>query len=203
MRSRQPTIVVACAVLTVALGLFFVGDRGPSDLDRVARAAVVGWPRGVLRTLVLPTEPSVLLPVLALLVAWCVYRSRPWDALFVALGPSVAVAANTWVLKPLFDRWKNDALVYPSGHTVGMVATVVVVCTLAHGVARRITVIAGAVLLVAVTIGMVGLGYHYLTDIVGGTLFAVAAVVAVHAAVGGLVAIGRRSRAERTRRSGG
>jgi membrane-associated phospholipid phosphatase len=185
MRSRQPTIiVVVCAVLTVALGLF-VGHRGPSDLDRVAGATAVGWPHGVLRALVLPTEPYVLLPALALLVAWCVYRSRPWDAVFVVLGPAVAVAVNTWVLKPLFGRWKNDTLVYPSGHTVSMVATVVVVFMLTHGVARKITFIAGAVLLVAVTIGMIGLGYHYLTDIVGGTLFAMATVPAVHAGTGG------------------
>ena len=183
MRSRQPTIIAVCAVLTVALGLVFAGDRGPSGIDEVAGAAVTGWPHGVLRALVLPTEPYVLLPVLALLVAWCVHRSRPWDALFVALGPSIAVAANTWVLKPLFDRWKNDTLVYPSGHTVSMVATVVVVFILTHGVARKITVIAGVVLLVAVTIGMIGLGYHYLTDMVGGTLFAMATVPAVHALV--------------------
>jgi membrane-associated phospholipid phosphatase len=180
MRSRQPTIIAVCAVLTVALGLVVAGDRGPSGIDRLADAAVTGWPHGVLRALVVPTEPYVLLPALALLVAWCVYRSRPWDALFVALGPAIAVAANTWLLKPLFDRWKNDTLVYPSGHTVSMVATVVVVFMLAHGVARKITAVVGVVLLVAVTIGMIGLGYHYLTDIAGGTLFAMATVPAVH-----------------------
>jgi membrane-associated phospholipid phosphatase len=196
MRLRQPTVIVACVVLTVALGLL-VGGRGPGELDEVAGATVVGWPHGVLRALVLPTEPYVLLPALALLVVWCVLRSRPWDALFAVLGPSIAVAANTWLLKPSFGRWKNDTLVYPSGHTVGMVATVVVVFVLTHGLARGITVVAGVVLLVGVTIGMIGLGYHYLTDIVGGALFATAAVPAVHAAVGG------RSRAGWTRRSGG
>lgn len=180
MRTRQPTIIaVVCAVLTVAFGLLVVGDHGPSGIDETAQSAITGWPHGVLRALVLPTEPYVLLPALALLVAWCLYTSRRWDALFVALGPSIAVAANTWLLKPLFDRWKGDTLVYPSGHTVSMVATLVVVFVLVHGQARTITVIVGAVLLVCVTIGMIGLGYHYVTDIVGGTFFAVFAVLAI------------------------
>ncbi|HYQ63391.1 phosphatase PAP2 family protein [Actinophytocola sp.] len=186
MRSRQPTVVVACLVLTVALGLL-VGGRGPGDVDDVAGAAVAGWPHGVLRALMLPTEPYVLLPALVLVVVWCVQSSRPRDALFAVLGPSIAVAANTWLLKPLFGRWRDDSLVYPSGHTVSMVSTVVVVFMLTHGLARRITVVAGVVLLVAVTIGMVGLGYHYLTDVAGGTLFAMAAVPAVHAVTAGPV----------------
>jgi len=181
MRCRQSTIrTVACGLLTLALGLVFAGDHEPSGVDRAARSAVAGWPSGVLRALVLPTEPYVLLPVLALLIGWCLHRSRRWDALFVALGPAVAVAANTWLLKPLFDRWKGDTLVYPSGHTVSMVATLAVVYLLASGLVRRITVIVGAVLLGCVTIGMVGLGYHYLTDVVGGTLFAMAVVPAMH-----------------------
>lgn len=135
---------------------------------------------GLLRVLVLPTEPYVLLPVLALLVAWCLHRKRPWDALFVVLAPAIALAVNTWVLKPLFDRWKNDTLVFPSGHTVSLVATVMVAFLLTHGRVRVIILAAGAVCLVSATIGMIGLGYHYLTDIVGGALFAVAAVLAVH-----------------------
>jgi membrane-associated phospholipid phosphatase len=181
MGSRLPTITaVVCAVLTLALGLVFTGDHAPSGLDDSARSAITGWPHGVLRALVLPTEPYVLLPALALLVVWCLYTSRPRDALFVVLGPSVALAANTWLLKPLFDRWKGDTLVYPSGHTVSMVATLVVVFVLTHGLMRTTATVVGAVLLVGVTIGMVGLGYHYLTDIVGGTCFAMFAVLAIH-----------------------
>jgi membrane-associated phospholipid phosphatase len=180
MRSWWPTVLaVVCAVLTLVPGLVFAGDHRGSGSDDAARLAVTGWPHGVLRVLVLPTEPYVLLPALALVVAWCLFASRPWDALFTAAGPAFAVAANTWVLKPLFDRWKGDTLVYPSGHTVSMVATVAVVCTLTHGLARTITAVLGAVLLVAVTIGMLGLGYHYLTDVIGGALFAIAAVLAV------------------------
>ncbi|MFE0024223.1 phosphatase PAP2 family protein [Amycolatopsis sp. NPDC059021] len=180
MPFRWPALLaVVCALCALALGLVFAGDHAPSGLDTAAQSAIAGWPHGLLRALVLPTEPYVLLPVLALLIVWCLYALRPWDALFVVLGPGIAVMANTWALKPLFDRWKGATLVYPSGHTVSMVATLVVLVLLVHGLARTITAIVGAVLLAAVAIGMVGLGYHYLTDVVGGTLFAVFAVLAV------------------------
>ncbi|OLF14777.1 phosphatase PAP2 family protein [Actinophytocola xanthii] len=182
MTSRPVTIVaVGCVLLALALGLVVAGDRGPSGVDEAARSSVGGWPDGVLHALVLPTEPYVLLPVLALLVGGCLSAARPWDALFVVLGPAVAVAANTWLLKPAFDRRIGDALAYPSGHTVGMVATLVVVFVLVRGALRTATASLGAVVLVAVAVGMVGLGYHYLTDVVGGALFAISAVLAVRA----------------------
>lgn len=165
---------VLCALSTLVLGLVVAGDHGPGTVDEAVRTAVGGWPHGVLVALVTPTEPYVLLPALALLVHR--YRKRPRDAVFVILAPSVAVAVTVWVLKPLFDRWKNDTLVYPSGHTVSLVATLVVVFVLVR--AWQVVAV-GAVLLVAATVGMVGLGYHYVTDVVGGACFAVSAVLAV------------------------
>jgi membrane-associated phospholipid phosphatase len=90
------------------------------------------------------------------------------------------LAANTWVLKPLFDRQNDGYLVYPSGHTVSLVSTLAVLVLLARpGVARWIVVAVGAVLLIAAGTGMIGLGYHYFTDVVGGTFFAVAVVCAM------------------------
>lgn len=178
---RHLIVAVGCALATLALGLVFAGDHTPGAVDEATRSAVAGWPQGVLHALVLPTEPYVLLPAAALLAAWCLHASRPWDAVFVVVAPSIAVAANTWLLKPLFDRWKGDTLVYPSGHTVSMVALLVVVLVLVHGRARTITACVGAVLLAGAAAGMVGLGYHYVTDIAGGTFFAIFAVLAVHA----------------------
>jgi membrane-associated phospholipid phosphatase len=164
-------IAAVCAALTVALGL--VVPDGPTGVDEAVVSAVVGWPHWVLRVLVLPTEPYVVLPALALLVFWC--RSRSWDAVFVVVAPAVAVAANTWVLKPVFDRWKGDTLVYPSGHTVSLAATLVVAYVLIER-SRTLVVVLGVLLLIGATLGMVGLGYHYATDVPGGVLFAIFAV---------------------------
>lgn len=172
---------VGCALVVVVLGLVFAGDHGPGAVDDAARSVVDGWPRWVLRLLVLPTEPYVLVPVLAVVAGWCVRAGRRWDAVFAVAAPLLAVVLNTWVLKPLFDRWKNETLVYPSGHTVSMVATVAVVWFLVRG--RGVTAAVGAVLLVGVTLGMMGLGYHYVTDVVGGTAFAVVVVLGLRAAI--------------------
>ena len=157
-----------CALLAVTLGVL----PAPGPVDDVAWAAVGGWPHGLLRVLVLPTEPYVLIPAIGLLALW-----RRRHAVFIVLTPVVTVAVNTWVLKPLFDRWKGDTLVYPSGHTVSLVATLALVLVLTSRRTRTITV--GAVLVIAATIGMVGLGYHYVTDVAGGTLFALAVVLGV------------------------
>lgn len=180
-------VAVGCALLALALGFVVAGDRGPTGIDAAALSPVSGWSPGVLRALVAPTEPYVLLPALSLLVVWCLCTSRPWDALFVVVGPAVAVATNTWVLKPAFDRWKGDTPVYPSGHTVSLVATLVVVFVLVRGAWRTITVLLGGVVLVGVTLGMMGLGYHYLTDVLGGTFFAIFAVLAVRGLLTSLV----------------
>ena len=179
MRVRQPVVVaVGCALVALVLGLLVEGGRGPSGVDAAARSAVAGWPRGLLTALVFPTEPYVVGAAVLLVAVWCLRASRPRDAVFVVLAPVVAVAVNTWVLKPLFDRWKNEVLVYPSGHTVSMVAALVVVFVLFGHRARTVVAVAGPVLLVCVALGMVGLGYHYLTDVVGGSAYAVSAVLA-------------------------
>ncbi len=181
MSGRAPygLVAVTCAVLMVVLGLL-VSGVGLSGPDALAD----GWVRrtfgeDLLRLLVLPTEAYVLIPIAVLAVALCLSGGRKLEAVLTVVGPLIAILANTWVLKPLFDRWKNTYLAYPSGHTVALVAVLTVLVLLARpGVATAVIAVVGAVVLGGVTIGMIGLGYHYLTDVVGGALFAVATVCA-------------------------
>ncbi|MDT8914053.1 phosphatase PAP2 family protein [Amycolatopsis sp. PS_44_ISF1] len=169
-------VALACALATLALGLVYAGGRSPGPLDVVPTA---GLGHGLLSALVLPTEPYVLLPAIAVIAGTCLYRRRPADALLAVLSPAIAVALTTWVLKPLFDREKDATLVYPSGHTVSLVAVLVVLVLLA----RRKTAAAafGVVLLACATAGLTGLGYHYLTDVAGGTFFGTAVVTGLRA----------------------
>ena len=174
-------IAVTCAVIMIVLGVLVSGE-GLSGPDAVAERWVqrtFGADTDLLRLLVLPAEAYVLIPVALIAAGLCLLgRRRPEAALTIA-GPLIAILANTWVLKPLFGRWKSTWLAYPSGHTVALVAVLTVLVLLARpGVATAVIAIVGAVALVSVTIGMIGLGYHYLTDVVGGTLFAVATVCA-------------------------
>ncbi|MEU3622682.1 hypothetical protein BS329_24690 [Amycolatopsis coloradensis] len=181
MSGRAPygLVAVTCAVLMVVLGLL-VSGKGLSGPDALADEWVRStFGEDLLRLLVLPTEAYVLIPVAVLTATLCLLgRRKPEVALTIA-GPLVAILANTWVLKPLFGRWKNTWLAYPSGHTVALVAVLTVLVLLARpGVAKAVIAVVGAVALGGVTIGMIGLGYHYLTDVVGGTLFAIAVVCA-------------------------
>ncbi|MEV7554450.1 phosphatase PAP2 family protein [Amycolatopsis sp. NPDC089917] len=177
-------VAVTCAVIMVVLGVLVSGE-GPAGPDELAAKWVertFGSANGLLRLLVLPTEAYVLIPVAAIAVALCLAGRRRLEAALTVLGPLIAIFANSWVLKPLFDRWKTTYLAYPSGHTVALVAVLTVLVLLARpGVATAVISVVGAVVLVGVTIGMIGLGYHYLTDVVGGTLFAIAAVCATWA----------------------
>ena len=178
---------LACALVTCVIGLYYTGGSGPRAFDTSIKNVLdahLADHRELLRFLVLSTQPYVLLPVIVLIVTVCAIGGRRQDAVLAALGPAVAVSANTWVLKPLFDRQNEGLLAYPSGHTVSLVSTLAVLTLLARpGATTGIVIAIGALLLTAAGIGMIGLGFHYFTDIVGGTFFAVAVVFALRLAI--------------------
>ncbi len=172
--ARVRTTAAVCGLLALLLGLPFAGGTAPGVVDDAAAAAVAHLSPGVLRVLVLPTEPYVVLALGLLAVFLCLRAGRRREAALSLAVPVLAILLTSFVLKPLYDRWKNDTLVYPSGHTVSLVAVLTVLVL----VTRRVVVgVLAAVALLAAAAGLVGMGYHYLTDVVGGTLFAVAVVL--------------------------
>ena len=84
------------------------------------------------------------------------------------------------VLKPLFGRFKEDGLAYPSGHTTVMVV-VLGMLILAAGLRRWLMWIAAGF----VTLGIIGqaVTYHYFTDAVGAVLLGTSLVCLTAAAV--------------------
>lgn len=165
---------------------------GVAGIAAVIALVLGGWPpaaleRGVgdgtrqhalLELLVLPTEPYVLIPLIALITALCALQRRWHDAALCIAGTTMPVALNTWVLKPLFDHRLQDWLAYPSGHTVSLVATLTVLVLLARqGIAHVVMAVVAVAVTVAAGIGLVALGYHYPVDVVGGACVAVAAVL--------------------------
>jgi len=169
-----------CALATLTLGLF-VAPNPPSALDDWASETAAKLNTGLLNALLLPTEPYLLIPAIVVIAGLCLYRHRRQDAVLAVAGPALAVALNSWALKPVFDRWKGGTLVYPSGHTVSLVAVLVVVVLLARS--KTVAVLISAVLLSCGAVGLIGFGYHYLTDIIGGACFAAAVVTALRAAL--------------------
>ncbi|WP_027927357.1 phosphatase PAP2 family protein [Amycolatopsis benzoatilytica] len=182
MNARRALALFAalCVLVAVAVGLL-VSPNPPGALDNWAYGRVDGLSTGLLNALVLPTEPYVLIPAIAVIAGICLYLHRRRDAVLAVAGPVLAVALNTWALKPVFDRWKGGTLVYPSGHTVSLVAVLVVVVLLVR--LRMAATLVSVVLLGCGAVGMIGLGYHYLTDIAGGACFATGVVTALRAAL--------------------
>ncbi|MCU1682424.1 MAG: phosphatase family protein [Amycolatopsis sp.] len=172
-----------CALLTLALGLVYAGESTPGRVDAAVKSAIdsrLGSHSTVLYWLVLATQPYLWIPVILVTAAICLRLRRCRDAAFALLGPPVAIGLNSWVLKPLFDRHYQGVLVYPSGHTVSLVSTLTMLALLVPaGTATRTVLGVGTLGLVCACVGMIGLSYHYFTDIVGGTLFGVTVVLAM------------------------
>lgn len=187
-------IAVACALVVAVLGVWFSDQRTGTALDQNVYWAVykqfVGE-RGLLRAMLTPTEPVLLVVVILLVVMLAIARNRPRLAVLAVTGPLVSVALTSGVLKPLFGRTINNGLAFPSGHTAGMVSVLtVLVLAVVAGVrppwrtSLTSLVIVGALVVTVVgATALVGMKFHYVTDTIGGACMAVATVVAVALAI--------------------
>lgn len=180
---RLTVTATASAAIALMLGLAVAGQRRGTAFDAAVETTVDHALGGswFARVLVAPTEPWAVLAVLVTAAAALgVARRRPEVVVLCLVGPAVAVALNTWVLKPAFGRYYDDHLAYPSGHTVSLVAAVTVVALSVRTVrARVLTVAVGALGTVGAAVGMAALDYHHVTDVVGGAATAVAIVSVV------------------------
>ncbi|MCP9619350.1 phosphatase PAP2 family protein [Nocardia otitidiscaviarum] len=173
-------LALSAALLTVVVPLTFPAGKGPTGLDSWLAARLPDR-ADLYEMLAFPGTAWAVLPLLAAAALWFARRRLWWRAGFVLLAPEFAVVVNTWVLKPLWDRPLHDYLAYPSGHTVHLVAAVTAVALAADHRGFRVAAVGvGAVVLAGVTVGMVGLGYHYVTDVVGGAAAAVALVAVLY-----------------------
>jgi membrane-associated phospholipid phosphatase len=182
---------VLSALIATGLGLLFAGQRVGSSFDQSVYWLVykqfVGE-RELLRVMLVPTEPVLLIVLISLVVMLAIARRRPRLAILAVAGPLIAVSLNSVVLKPVFGRTiSNGSLAYPSGHTTGLVA-VLTVLTLAVVAGVRppwrkslttLVIVGGLVVAVVAATALIGMKYHYVTDTIGGAGTAVATVLAV------------------------
>jgi undecaprenyl-diphosphatase len=169
-----------CGAVTVAVPLTFPHDGGPTGVDREVAAPIHteldGHP-GVYQALVIPSNGYILIPLLLMAAAWFAYRGDRWRAATMLVVPELTVAINSWLLKPLWERPLHDYLAYPSGHTVHLVAIATTFVLLTESARARAVVFAlTTVALCGAAVGMIGLGYHLPTDILGGGSAAIALV---------------------------
>ncbi|MFD6397012.1 phosphatase PAP2 family protein [Nocardia sp. NPDC060249] len=175
-RVVRVTAIGIGAALTASIPLTFPANGGPSELDSVVPGNTVS--PGLAQVLVVPSNAPVVVALLLAACAWFALHRQWWQAVTMLVVPEVALAVNTWLLKPLWDRQLDDHLAYPSGHTVHMVAVATTFACLVAGLRARIAVATLTVLaLLAITPAMAELGYHHPTDVLGGAAAAAAMAI--------------------------
>jgi undecaprenyl-diphosphatase len=147
----------------------------------------------VMQTLTAIGSSLVILPGLALVVAWLIRQRRYGALLFmsVATGGSLVLQAT---MKLFFQRPRQQLdwaqvlpdYSFPSGHTLNAVVFYVALALILWAVfGRRVGVTAlvvAVVLALGVGISRIYLGYHYLTDVLGAILAGIAWLLVVGAA---------------------
>jgi undecaprenyl-diphosphatase len=135
----------------------------------------------------------VIGPILAVAVAWLAWKRRYGAALFlgVASGGSLLLQG---VMKLWFERprpklpWAQVLPDYsfPSGHTMNAIIFYVALALIVWSVLGRRVGLLALVVAIALALGVglsrIYLGYHYLTDVVGGLLAGIAWLLVVGAA---------------------
>jgi undecaprenyl-diphosphatase len=193
-RSRTAVLLVAlaCAIVTAVLGAHYSNTSSPGRIDRTVDLHIkqrLADHHHLLAHLVQFGAPGTVATLTFLLVLICLVRRRWRAAVLSILGTLIAVGLTELVLKPLVDRHIGLALSFPSGHTTGAFAiavTAVVLLFEDHSV--RVWLRVGLVVLslglaAGVAAAVVGLGYHYATDAVGGFCVALGTVLAVAVAI--------------------
>jgi membrane-associated phospholipid phosphatase len=189
--------VLAAGVVSV-LALRYAGDSVPGRVDgHLDRAvdAVAGGGHRVARLVTLFGTPSFVAVAATGIALGCLLSGRPRAAVLAVAGPGLTGLLTT-IGKPLVDRTIGDdgGLAFPSGHTGGATSLALVVGLLAAaalGLGASGTAVLAATCAVvgggAVGTGMIVLGIHYPTDVVGGFCTAVAAVLVVALALDALI----------------
>jgi undecaprenyl-diphosphatase len=181
-------VVVLAGASVAVLGSHFAGDTHAGPVDR-AIAGDVTMRHGIARVLgqgIADLGNPLPVAVALVLLAVAAYAVRgPRGLALALLGPLLAMMTTSLVLKPLIDRTHGGALAFPSGHTTAVGSMAVAAGTLLLGwtVVPRVLRWAGAgvlgLIVVAVGAAMVGRGYHYPTDTLGGAGVALAVVLFV------------------------
>lgn len=138
-------------------------------------------------------SPAVVIVGSVMLSLLCLLVRRPRAAVFALVAAPAAGALAELVLKPLVHRAQHvNALLFPSGHATGAfaLALTVVVLLLPHEHTRLLAALGRLIVGVAalgvasvVAVAVVALGWHYVTDAVGGLVTAVVVVVGLAAVV--------------------
>jgi membrane-associated phospholipid phosphatase len=193
IRRTLVALVLACVAVVAVLGVHYAHDYGAGRLDTRIDSRLRYHLRSHVRLLshvVDVAGPLLVLACVVMVVAFAL-RRRPRAAVLAVCGPGLATALTELVLKPLIGRRLRGDLSFPSGHTTGAVSVALVLIVFLLGPSRPpsrlplrlLLCVLAAACAIGVATALVGAGYHYATDTVGGLCTATAVVLAVSLAI--------------------
>jgi membrane-associated phospholipid phosphatase len=189
-RGLAIVIVIGAVIATAALGVRYAHTRTPGrfdqHLDDSIQRRLAGHSHLLVKVVDL-ADPGSVIVICALLCALFLLLNRTRLAVLAVLGPALAGGLVDLVLKPLFDRHLETMLSFPSGHTAATasLALVVIFAMIGPGrlpwpfVVRWLIALAATASVPIIAIALVGGGYHYATDTIGGLFVAVGCVLLV------------------------
>ncbi|HJZ60514.1 MAG TPA: phosphatase PAP2 family protein [Miltoncostaeaceae bacterium] len=191
-RATQAAPAAACVVvlagLTAVLYAAMVGTAAGRRLEALARFSGA-WRNDTARhagNALLHAVVPLAVAAAVVIVIWTARNRRRregWAALALLAVANVAAQA----LKPVLERTdptggealRATAGAFPSGHAALAGSAALAVAMIAPPRGRLAVVVAGAVLVTAVDLSLLAMGWHYPSDIVAGGLIALAAALAV------------------------
>jgi undecaprenyl-diphosphatase len=183
-------VVAAAVAVTVGLGVRYSGTHKPGRVDVAIDARLshhLAARRGTLDQVIGLIDPISVAAICALMCALFLVLGRRRLAILAILGPITTAGLVELVLKPIFNRRFDGALSFPSGHTATAVAIALVIIVALLGpsrppwpaIVRAGAAIAAAAGAATIATALVGAGYHYATDTLGGLCLATACVLSL------------------------
>jgi len=190
LRRAAGVLLAACLTVVTVLAVLFAGHSAPDRFDAAVDAAIrsgIGAHVALLESLSRFGDRPLVTVLTAALVLGCAAARRWRGAVLAAVAVPVASGLAELVLKHIIGRTLHGWLTYPSGHATCTFALALISTILLAAPARprlprtvrRLLMLAAFVLAAAVSVGMVGLGLHYVTDIVGGAALGTGTVLGV------------------------
>jgi membrane-associated phospholipid phosphatase len=194
---RQMVAGVILLGWTLLAGVAVHRYPGPNGLDRWGFSAMGPSPHSSVLIRITDLGGFPVLAAGSVLAALVVVGRDRWRAVACLCGPPLAAVLVEWVVKPVVGRRYLEVLTFPSG-SVAVVAALATAWVLAvPGWLRVAVAAAGSVVVVAMTVAVVALRWHYPSDALAGAAFGVGVVLAVD---GVLQMVGARRTSSRLRR---
>jgi membrane-associated phospholipid phosphatase len=186
-RLQAGVLLACCATLVAVLGVLFAHQTTADRLDHAIDSPIIIWLNGhpgLAAWLAYPGSQRPAIALTVVIVVACLLSRRLNGAVLAALAVPAAVGVNDGLCKPLFHRAYLGVLSYPSGHTATMFALAATVTVLLYAPVRPVraralrTLIpaAACVLGGVVSMGVIGLRWHYFTDTVAGAAMGIGTV---------------------------